>query len=235
VPKPAVRPGRRPGNQDTRGAILAAARDAFAARGFTGASMRGIAAAAGVDPALIHHYFDSKQALFLAVVELPVDLPALVGEVAAGDPATLGPRLVGRAVEIWEGPHRPALVAALRTTITDPALSRPLTEFLTFEVIGRLLRGPDLSREESDRRAGLAASQMIGLLVGRYLIELPILTDQPAGDLVAAVGPQLQRYIDGDFGRSLPDDGPSRDEPAGVDAGAAEETVDQSPAGGDHR
>ncbi len=204
VPKIAARPGRRPGNQDTRGQILAAAREAFAARGFTGVTLRSIAAAAGVDAALIHHYFDSKQALFLAVVRLPVDLPALVAEVTAGGHAGLGPRLVTRALQIWEGPHRAALVAALRTTLADPALSRPFTEFLTFEVIGQVLRDPDLPAPEADLRAGLAASQMLGLLVGRYVVELPTLTGPTPADLVAAVGPQVQRYIDGDFPRIRP-------------------------------
>ena len=76
--------GRRPGNQDTRGQIITAARQAFAEKGFAGASMRAIAAEAAVDPALIHHYFDSKQQLFLATVALPLELPDIVQKVAAG-------------------------------------------------------------------------------------------------------------------------------------------------------
>ena len=71
------RVGRRPGNQDTRGQIITAARHAFATKGFAGASIRGIAAEAGVDAALIHHYFDSKQQLFLATVALPLGLPRM--------------------------------------------------------------------------------------------------------------------------------------------------------------
>ena len=86
--------GRRPGNQDTRGQIITAARQAFAAKGFAGASMRAIATDAGVDAALIHHYFDSKQQLFLATVALPLELPRIVEEVAAGDRNDLGERLV---------------------------------------------------------------------------------------------------------------------------------------------
>ena len=84
---PVGRSGRRPGRQDTRGEILAAARETFAARGFAGTTLRGIAGAAGVDPALIHHYFESKRSLFLATVQLPIDPPALIAEVMEGDRA----------------------------------------------------------------------------------------------------------------------------------------------------
>jgi AcrR family transcriptional regulator len=196
-----ARPGRRPGNQDTRGAILAAAREAFAARGFTGATVRGIAAAAGVDAALIHHYFDSKKALFLAVVELPVDPPALVAEVAAGGTDDLARRLLSTALRIWDGPDQPALVAAVRAAVSDPGLSRSLAEFLSLEVLGQVLQGPDLDPAEARRRAGLAASQLVGLLMGRYVLRLPALVDPPAEELVAAVAPVLQAYLDGEFPR----------------------------------
>ncbi len=112
--EPAPRLGRRPGNQDTRGAILAAAREAFAARGFAGASVRAIAADAGVDPALIHHYFDSKQQLFLATVQLPLELPQLIERVTAGGMVGLGERLVP------DHPHRLGLRAAARSGGGDP-------------------------------------------------------------------------------------------------------------------
>ena len=86
--------GRRPGNQDTRGQIITAARQAFAEKGFAGASMRAIAAEAGVDPALIHHYFDSKQQLFLATVALPLELPESSRRSLLESRDDLGERLV---------------------------------------------------------------------------------------------------------------------------------------------
>ena len=98
--------GRRPGNQDTRGQIITAARQTFAEKGFAGASMRAIAAEAAVDPALIHHYFDSKQQLFLATVALPLELPDIVKKVAAGARDDLGERLV-RTVLGETGRHTP--------------------------------------------------------------------------------------------------------------------------------
>lgn len=195
------RSGRRPGRQNTRGEILAAARESFAARGFAGTTLRGIAGAAGVDPALIHHYFESKRSLFLATVQLPIDPPALIAEVMRGDRATLGPRLVAKILHTWDSEQRASLVAAARTALSDPVMSRPLQEFFSLEVVGQALGDLDADPEESRRRAGLVASTIIGLLVGRYVLALPALAEQRTEDLVAAVGPVLQRYVDGDFGR----------------------------------
>jgi AcrR family transcriptional regulator len=191
------RVGRRPGNQDTRGQIITAARHAFAAKGFAGASMRAIAAEAGVDAALIHHYFESKQQLFLATVALPLGLPRMLEEVAAGGRGGLGERLVRSVLGVWDSELQPSLVAAIRTTLTDPALTLSVGEFLTLEVVGRVLPRDDLSPEEANRRAGLIASQILGLVIGRYVLRLPVLVNRQTEDLVAEVGPTVQRYVDG--------------------------------------
>lgn len=189
--------GRRPGNQDTRGQIITAARHAFAAKGFAGASMRGIAAEAGVDAALIHHYFESKQQLFLATIALPLGLPQVVEQVAAGERRDLGERLVQTVLGVWDSELQPSLVAAVRTALTDPALTRSVGEFLNLEVIGQVLRRDDLPPEEANRRAGLVASQVLGLVVGRYVLRLPALVNRQTEDLVAEIGPTVQRYVDG--------------------------------------
>ena len=189
--------GRRPGNQDTRGQIVTAARHAFAAKGFAGASMRGIAAEAGVDAALIHHYFESKQQLFLATIAMPLGLPALLEQVAAGDRSDLGERLVRTVLGVWDSELQPSLVAAIRTALTDPALTRTVGEFFTLEVIGQVLRRDDLSPDEANRRAGLVASQVLGLVIGRYVLQLPVLVNRETADLVAEIGPTVQRYVDG--------------------------------------
>jgi AcrR family transcriptional regulator len=191
------RVGRRPGNQDTRGQIITAARHAFAAKGFAGASMRGIAAEAGVDAALIHHYFDSKQQLFLATVALPLGLPRMLEDAAAGGRGGLGERLVRSVLGVWDSELQPSLVAAIRTALTDPALTRSVSEFLTLEVIGHVLPREDLTSEEANRRAGLVASQILGLVIGRYVLRLPVLVNRQTEDLVAEVGPTVQRYVDG--------------------------------------
>ncbi len=196
----ALKMGRRPGNQDTRGVILSAARHAFAARGFAGASLRSIAADAGVDPSLVHHYFENKQQLFLATVQLPVDLPQLVADVAAGGTVGLGVRLVRTILGVWDSELQAGLVTALRTALTDPAMARPVREFLSLEIIGRVLSGANLTRDEAARRSGLVASQVVGLLVGRYVLAFPALTERSAESLVSEIGPTLQRYLDGDLG-----------------------------------
>jgi AcrR family transcriptional regulator len=189
--------GRRPGNQDTRGQIITAARQAFAAKGFGGASLRAIAAEAGVDAALIHHYFDSKQQLFLATVALPLELPEIVEKVAAGDRDDLGERLVRTVLGVWDSELQPSLVAAIRTTLTDPALTHSVGEFLAVEVIGHVLRRDDTAPEEANRRAGLVASQVLGLLIGRYVLRMPALANRETEDLVTEIGPTVQRYVDG--------------------------------------
>jgi len=189
--------GRRPGNQDTRGEIITAARRAFAARGFAAASMRGIAADAGVDAALIHHYFESKQQLFLATVALPPGLPQLLEQVAAGERGDLGERIVRTVLGVWDSELQTSLVAAIRTALTDPALTRSVGEFLVLEVIGQVLRRDDLPPEEANRRGGLVASQVLGLVMGRYVLRLPVLVDRKTEDLVSEIGPTVQRYIDG--------------------------------------
>jgi AcrR family transcriptional regulator len=189
--------GRRPGNQDTRGQIITAARHAFAAKGFAGTSMRGIAADAGVDAALIHHYFDSKQQLFLATIAMPLEVLGFVEQVAAGNRSDLGERLVRTVLGVWDSELQPSLVAAIRTALTDPVLTRSVAEFFTLEVIGHVLRRDDLPPEEANRRAGLVASQILGLLLGRYVLRLPVLVNRESADLVAEIGPTVQRYIDG--------------------------------------
>ena len=191
------RVGRPPGNQYTRGQIITAARQAFATKGFAGASMRGIAAEAGVDAALIHHYFDNKEQLFLATVALPLEMPQKLEEVAAGGLDGMGERLVRTVLGVWDSDLQPSLIAAIRTTLTDPALTRSVGEFLALEIIGRVLRRDDLPPEEANRRAGLAASQVLGLVIGRYVLQLPLLVSRRSEDLVVEVGPTVQRYLDG--------------------------------------
>jgi hypothetical protein len=121
----------------------------------------------------------------------------MLEEVAAGGRAGLGERLVRNVLGVWDSELQPSLVAVIRTALTDPALTRSASEFLTLEVIGHVLPRDDLTAEEADRRAGLVASQILGLVVGRYVLRLPILVNRQTEDLVAEVGPTVQRYLDG--------------------------------------
>jgi hypothetical protein len=121
----------------------------------------------------------------------------LLEQVAAGDRADLGERLVRTVLGVWDSELQPSLVAAIRTALTDPALTRSVGEFLTLEVIGRVLRRDDLPPDEANRRAGLVASQVLGLVIGRYVLRLPALVNRRTEGLVAEIGPTVQRYVDG--------------------------------------
>ena len=98
---------------------------------------------------------------------------------------------------VWDSELQPSLVAAIRATLTDPGLTHSVGEFLALEVIGQVLRRDDLPPEEENRRAGLVASQILGLLMGRYVLRMPVLANRRTEDLVAEIGPTVQRYVDG--------------------------------------
>lgn len=198
VAPPSAKPGRRPGRRDTRSEILDAARALFAVHGFTGTSMRAIAARAEVDAALIHHYFDTKQSLFLHTMKIPIPVDQLIAELTAAGVEGLGKRLITGLLGAWESEAQPALIVALRSGVADPAMTRSLREFLTGDVIATITATLDVDQAESERRAALVASQVIGVLVGRYLVKLPALTELPRQTLIDSVGDTLQRYLDGD-------------------------------------
>jgi AcrR family transcriptional regulator len=195
----ALRPtGRRPGNPDTREAVLAAARAAFAEKGYDGATIRGIAAAAGVDPALVHHYFGNKDKLFLAAVEAPADPEDLLPEVLAGGPEDLGRNLLRMFLRVWDGPARPAGLALVRSAVGSEWTAKLLREFLVARVLRRVVGTLDLPQAERDARGALVGSQLIGLVMARYVLKLEPIASAPAAELVEAVAPTLQRYLTGD-------------------------------------
>ena len=192
-----ARSGRRPGNPDTRQQILDVARQTFAAVGFTKASIRRIAAAAGVDPALVHHYFGSKDALFLATVQIEVNPRLVVEQLVAGGVEGLGTRMMVAILGVWDSPAGASLIAAVRTAVGDPGPRRALTQFVTTEIVSRVLRVLKYSDPEAELRGALLASQILGVVIGRYVLALPALTRVEPATLVAAVGPTLQHYLTG--------------------------------------
>ncbi|MDG4756957.1 TetR family transcriptional regulator [Micromonospora sp. WMMD710] len=191
------RTGRRPGNPGTREAILDAARAAFAERGFDAASIRAIAAAAGVDPALVHHYFGSKDQLFLTAMNFPVDPGQLVPRVLAGDRDGVGERMVRIFLGVWDSPAGSAGVALLRSAVSNEWTARLLREFITTQVLRRVLEQLDVAPAELPLRGSLVATQMIGLAMMRHVIRLePVASADPEA-LAAAIGPTIQRYLTG--------------------------------------
>jgi AcrR family transcriptional regulator len=198
----ARRSGRRPGNQDTRSAILAASRDVFAEHGYDGASIRRIAAGAGVDPALVHHYFGTKEQLFLETVQPPVDPAVLLPGILSGDIDTIGERLVTTFLATLENPvSGPALAALLRGAIASKVSGRLVREFFAVRILRRIMHELDtvIDPDEIPLRANLVASQLFGLATIRYVLAFEPLASIPRDVVVAAVAPTLQRYLTGDI------------------------------------
>ncbi|RKN50751.1 TetR family transcriptional regulator [Micromonospora endolithica] len=191
----ARRTGRRPGNPDTREAILRAAREAFAERGYDAASIRAIAAAAGVDPALVHHYFGNKDQLFLAAMDAPLNPAELLPKVLAGDRAGLGERLARMFLGVWDSPAGAAGVALLRSALSNEWTARLLREFITTQILRRVLEHLDVDPAELPLRGSLVASQLVGLVMVRHVVRLEPAASADPEILVAAVAPTLQRYL----------------------------------------
>jgi AcrR family transcriptional regulator len=189
-----ARTGRRPGKPDTREAILAAARDAFADRGFDRTSIRAVAADAGVDPALVHHYFGNKDQLFLAAMESPLDPKELVAQVLDGTTLdNLGEQLVRTFLKVWDSPAGKPAAAMIRTMVSKEWSARLLREFLLSQILRRVAAAAIVS--EPDRRFPLVASQMLGLVMMRYILKIEPLASASHEFVVAAVAPTIQRYL----------------------------------------
>jgi AcrR family transcriptional regulator len=188
--------GRRPGGPDTRGQILTAARKSFADKGFGRTTIRAVAGDAEVDPALVHHYFGSKDDLFLAALDIPVDPRRLVPKVFDDGVQGAGERLLRLFLSVWDDPHtRLPLLALVRSSLVQET-----PETLLQQGILRMILQPlraALPSDEADRRVQLVISQMSGLVLTRYLLALEPLASMPAEELVAWVAPTLQRYLDG--------------------------------------
>ncbi|WP_313716230.1 TetR/AcrR family transcriptional regulator [Arsenicicoccus bolidensis] len=187
--------GRRPAGEDARAQIVEAARAELAAKGYDGTSLRGVARAAGVDPALVHHYFDGKTAVFAAAMEVPFDPRVVVDRILDVPDDRLGESLVRGFLHVWDNPEgRERIAALLRSAATHDDPMTLLRQFLLHEVFGRVAArvGP----RDLERRAALVATQMIGLAFARYVAGLPGVADAEPDELVAAVGPVIQRYLD---------------------------------------
>jgi AcrR family transcriptional regulator len=194
APESPRRRGRRPSGEDTRGAILAAARAEFAGRGYDGTTLRGIARAAGVDPRLVHHYFDGKEDIFVSALNFPARPAELVALVMSGPRATLGERLVGVFIGVWDSADgRERIVALLSGAVASEAAARMLREFVTRELLGRIAAALEMDRAEL--RASLAASHVVGLAMARIVLKIEPLASADPDELARIIGPTLQRYL----------------------------------------
>ncbi|PRY30029.1 TetR/AcrR family transcriptional regulator [Pseudosporangium ferrugineum] len=193
------RSGRRPGNQDTKQSILEAARQVFAERGFDKASIRAIAGDAGVDPALVHHYFGTKEKLFLASMNSPVDPSELLPAALSGPREEAGLRLVRLVLGIWDSPAGAAAVALMRSAMSNEWTARLLREFVVTQVLRRAVAELGIDEKEAPLRSALMATQIAGLAVVRYILKVEPVASADAEQLVAAVGPSVQRYLTDDL------------------------------------
>ncbi|MEW2549641.1 TetR family transcriptional regulator [Streptomyces sp. NPDC047002] len=176
--------------------ILDAARGEFAAHGYDRTSVRGIARAAGVDPALVHHYFGTKEEVFGAAIEVSFEPAAGVRGILAGDRDTIGERLARYFVGVWEDEgSRAPLLAVVRSALTHETAAGVLRTF----VLGRLLEPIAQALDVPDPRlaAELAASQMVGIALLRYVLRLEPLAGADAEELVRRVAPALQHHLTG--------------------------------------
>ena len=190
-----ARRGRRPAGEDTRGLITEAARTEFADKGYEGTSMRSVARAAGVDPALVHHYFDGKADLFAqSVVHTRVNPAVMVDRVLQGPLETLGERLVRAFLAVWDdADNQERLVALVRAVHTNDEVAALMREFVAREIVGRVTQRTEVA--DAPQRGALAASQLIGLATTRYVVRMPAMVDASHDDLAAWLGPVLQRYL----------------------------------------
>lgn len=184
--------GRRSGSPETRDAILRAARELFAERGYDGTTLRAVAERAGVDVALSSYYFGSKADLFAAALELPVSPVVALSGVLAEGRDDLAERLLTTLVGLWDQAGGGPLAALLRSATSQEDLLRAFIEREILPLLASAIDG-----EDAGVRAAAASSQVVGLVMLRYVLRVEPLASAPPERVVAIVGPALQAYFDG--------------------------------------
>ncbi len=185
--------GPRQDGIQAREAIVEAARRQFADQGFEGATMRAIAREAGVDPALVSYYFGSKSGLFVETLRLPVNPADAIAAVLSEGTDDAGRRLVTRFLQVWDNPvSGEPVISVLRSVSNRPELMR---EFLERQIVPRFAAA--LGGRDTNLRATAIASQMLGLAFVRYVLRAEPLASAEPEEVVALIGPTLQRYFDG--------------------------------------
>jgi AcrR family transcriptional regulator len=185
-------PGRRPGPTETREKILAEARDLFAEKGYDGASLRAIARAAGVDPALVHHFFGNKEGVFIEAMRFPVDPSVLLPRILSAPRESLGELMVRTFLDVWRDADRRApMLAMLRSAMTNERAAALMREFVASALFGRARQATDASPLGIQAAAG----QMIGLMILRYVLCIEPLASASEDELIELVAPTIQRYL----------------------------------------
>jgi AcrR family transcriptional regulator len=192
------RPGRPAGASDTRERILTSARELFAQNGIDKTSIRAVAAAAGVDPALVHHYYGTKEQLFAAAIHVPIDPMEILRPLRDTPVEKLGYTLLCVLLPLWDSELGKGFIATIRSLLagSEVSLLRSfLQEVIAVEVGTRVDNPPGTGLI----RVQFVASQLVGVVVARYIIELDPFKSLPVEQIAETIGPNLQRYLTGDL------------------------------------
>ena len=195
----AKRRGRPPRTEsaDTRDRILTAAREEFSERGYEKTSVRGIAKAAGVDSALVHHYFGTKEQVFEAAIAVALAPAQNAPEAVVEGPLDgVGERLTRFIFGIWENPAtRTPLLAVVRSAVNNEAAAAVFRRLVVSQVLGRVAARLDLP--DGELRAELAAAQLVGTAMLRYVIKVEPLASVDVEWIIARVAPVVQGHLTG--------------------------------------
>jgi AcrR family transcriptional regulator len=192
------RPGRPPGASDARERILASAREMFARNGIDKTSIRAVAAEAGVDPALVHHYFGTKQQLFAAAIHIPVDPMQVLGPLRETPIQEIGYRLPSLLLPLWDSEMGKGFIAELRSALAGSGVGlfrAFLQEVIAVEVGSRVDNPPGTGMI----RVQFVASQLVGVVMARYILELEPFKSLPVEQIAETIAPNIQRYLTGDL------------------------------------
>ncbi|MCA4754981.1 TetR/AcrR family transcriptional regulator [Mycolicibacterium fortuitum] len=192
------RPGRPAGPSDRRVRILASARELFARNGIDKTSIRAIAADAGVDAALVHHYFGTKTQLFAAAIHIPIDPMTVIGKLQEVPVDQLGHTLPSILLPLWDSEIGKGFVATLRSILAGNDVSL-VRSFLQDVIIGEI--GPRVDNPPGSARVRIqfVASQLVGVAMARYILELDPFASLPVDQIVETIAPTLQRYLTGEL------------------------------------
>lgn len=192
------RPGRPTGSSDTRERILATARELFSRNGIGKTSIRAIAADAGVDSALVHHYFGTKEQLFAAAINVPIDPTKILGPLRTAPVEELGRLIPSLLLPLWDSEVGAGLIATLRSALAGDQIAI-FRSFLRDVVVDELAARVDVPKGSGVIRAEFVATQILGVAMARYIVELEPFASLPIEQIVDTVAPNLQRYLTGEL------------------------------------
>jgi AcrR family transcriptional regulator len=192
------RPGRPPGGSDARERILEQARTLFARSGIHNTSIRAVAAAAGVDSALVHHYYGTKEQLFAAAVHIPIDPNDVLDRLREVPVERLGHTLPSLLLPLWDSEIGAGMTATLRSILagSEVNLFRAFLQEVIGVEIGTRVDDPPGS---GVIRVQFVASQLVGVAMARYVIALEPFASLPVDQIAETIAPNLQRYLTGNL------------------------------------